>query len=209
MSDPNNNLPNPTPDDESGGQGNEDGVKIFESINKATGRDYKTDEEALKGVQETTSYVGKVGKYQKILGALEKKHGSEKAAIDFLNGLESGGSKNKVSKSDSEFITREEYENLESERSFYSSNPNLKSYKNLLKSLKGKDESLEDTVGRDDVKEILSKLVSHDKSQKSKSVIHSNSRVSGNGESYQKDLAEVKKTGKWTSFLKKYQGIEF
>ena len=33
-------------------------VSIRDTINTATGRDYKTDEEAIKGVKETTSYVG-------------------------------------------------------------------------------------------------------------------------------------------------------
>lgn len=38
------------------------GESIKDTINKITGRNYKTDEDALKGVEETFKYVGKAGK---------------------------------------------------------------------------------------------------------------------------------------------------
>lgn len=204
-----NNLPDPS-SGETDGDGNVKSVSITDTINKATGREYKTDEEALKGISETSSYVGKVGKYKEVLEGLEKEHGSEKATIDFLKTLKKTEKKSDgVNKSDENFITKEEYMRLEQDRSFYEDNPSYKPYKDLLKNLKGKD-SLEETVKREDVKEILSKLVSHDKSQKSKSVIHSNPRVSSEDkESYRKDLAKAKQTGKWTEFFKKHKGIEF
>lgn len=186
------------------GTGGEDEKTIKDYINEATGRNYQSDEEALKGVKETSSYVGKVGKYKDILESLEKEQGGEAKAIEFLKAV-------KAKPQDTGYLTREdldkELERRLADRDYYLDNPNLKPYDKLINAVKKPGQTIEDVVNSEDFKDIFGKL--GEAKKVNKSVIHSNSRIaSSTDEDYAKDFQKARETGNWIEFLEKYKGIK-
>jgi hypothetical protein len=139
-------------------------VGLVEAINKVTGRNYKNDEEALKGIEETTKYVGKVGKYKSVIEQIEKTYGGETKATEVLKGL--AETPDKTAK------LVEEIEALK-EESFYAKNAKYEAYKPLISALRKEGQSLEEIVNSDAFKVAFK----NDSETSTKSVIHSNTRI--------------------------------
>lgn len=176
---------------------------IRETINQATGRDYKTDEDAIKGIKETTSYVGKVGKYKDAINALEQKQGGEAEAIEYLSSLTKDGETTNQTTDPTESL-KQEVDQLK-EANFLNANPELASHFETIKDLRKDGETFEQTVERK--KELFDTLAAQAKNQDSKSIIHSNNRTVAESSDYDKDMDIARKSGDWASFVAKHKKV--
>ncbi len=174
---------------------------VLEAINSATNRSYKSEEEALKGIQETVSYVGKVGKYKNIIEAIEAANGGEAGAIEALKKVSNNTTAQPNSNNDD---IRSELEALR-EENFFIANSELASQKELIKRLRKPGQSLNDVISEN--KDILDQLKTSVEGQQSKSIIHSNSRTVVEDSDYQADMKKAKETGNWAEFISKHKKI--
>ena len=138
---------------EGGSDGDPTGESVREAIGAVLGKTFETDEMALKSIKDTQSYVGK--RVEDIKAEIEQKP-AEKP----------------IEKSD--FVSREEFE----ESNFYAKNSEYEPYKNIVNSFKEDGKSLSEIVKSDNFKEIYDKVKSYDETQKTKSVLQSNPRLS-------------------------------
>lgn len=185
------------------GKENVSDVSIAKVINEATGREYKSDEDAIKGIKETTSYVGKVGKYKDVLEQIEKTSGGEEKAIEALKALVAEEPRKEQDNSVNPVI--EEVDRLK-EETFFLKNKELEPHKEVIRKLRKDGQNYDEVVKEN--KDLIDKLVAYDESQKTKSVIHSNSRLTDSDSDYAKDFAEAQRTGNWATFLGKHKGIK-
>lgn len=120
---------------------------IKDILNKELKKDFKSDEAALKSVKDTFSYIGK------------KKEDIEKE-------VEPSNNEDYVSKSDFE------------EALFFSKHPEYESYKTIIGALKvSTNKSFNEVLEDDNFKAIYDKAIAHDNTEKSKSVLQTNSRL--------------------------------
>lgn len=149
------NNPNPLSGDvnvpSADGAGSESEVaSIKDVLSRALGKEFPTDEAALKAVKDTFSYVGKR---------------KEQIAAEL---------KTEPSVDTSKYISREEFEEL----NFFKDHPEIAPYKTLVKALrKETGKSYDDVIRSDEVKGILGKVNAYDEFEKSKSVLSSNPRL--------------------------------
>ena len=121
---------------------------IKDILGEELGKDFKTDEAALKAVKDTFSYVGK--KKEDI-----KDEVKQEAPTD-------------------DFVSRKEFE----EATFYAKHPEYEPYKGIIGALKNATENtLDEVVKADDFKAVYEKATAHDESEKSKSVLQTNPRL--------------------------------
>lgn len=184
-------------------ESNVSSTDVLSAINSATNRSYKTTEEALKGIQETVSYVGKVGKYKGIIEAIEAANGGEKGAIEALKSV--AGQKNDASSHQPvDDDVKRQIEELR-EENFFIANSNLAPHKELIKRLKKPGQSLSDVVSEN--KDIIDRFVASEEIQGSRSIIHSNSRTVVDESDYAKDFKKAKETGNWAEFVSKHKRV--
>lgn len=136
---------------EGSSDGEPTGGSVREAIGAALGKTFETDDMALKSIKDTQSYVGK--RVEDIKAEIQAKP---------------------VKKSDGDFVSRDEFE----ESNFYSKNPDYEPYKKIVNSFREDGKSLSEIVKSDDFKEIYDKVKSYDETQKTKSVLQSNPRLS-------------------------------
>jgi len=168
----------PTEDSPGSGTDSKEGLK--DSLGKILGKEFKDDETALKSVKDTFDFVGKAGKANAALKAVMESEGlTEDQAVDFIKNSTSGSKKEsdqeKPEIDTSKFVPREEFE----EKNFYNDNPDYKPYKKLVETFKkaNPDKSREEIVQLEDFKENFTKVESHDKTKKQKSVLMSNPKL--------------------------------
>lgn len=124
---------------------------IKDILGEELGKDFKTDEAALKAVKDTFSYVGK--KKEDIKDEVNK----ETPQVN-----------------SDDFVSRKEF----NESTFYAKHPEYEPYKNIIGALKSAtDNTLEEVVKADDFKAVYEKAAAHDESEKSKSVLQTNPRL--------------------------------
>lgn len=177
-------------------------LTFVEAINRATGRDYKTDEEALKGVSETAKYVGKVGKYKDVLSAVEAAYGGESKAIEALQGLTK---KEQKALEQAQPDLAKEVENLKADL-WFKENPDYAAHRKLISALKQPGQSYEDVINSDEYRGTFETLKGK-QPETTKSIIHTNARIADSGTDYQKDLQKAKETGDWAGFIAKHKGV--
>jgi hypothetical protein len=205
MEEENNHVEADTPENGNTGEAetNVSSASIRDVVNEATGRDYKSDEEAIKGIKETTSYVGKVGKYKDVISAIEAAQGGEQKAIDYLSSIADG--KDETEKVES--ITAKQQKEIDElkEANFLSANSDLAPHMELIKNLRKDGETFEQVLERN--KETFDALRASTQNQ-TKSVIHSNNRTVTEESDYKKDFEKAQKTGNWAEFLQKHKGVK-
>jgi len=188
---------------EEGGEDVSDG-DILGTINEATGRDYKSQEDAIKGIKETASYVGKVGKYQKAIKTLEELKGGEKGAIEFLASLKDE-KKDDAEQPNEVDTLKKDLEEVKREN-FFNANQELKPFKDTILKLKKDGQSFEDVIKEN--KNLVDTLKASVENQGQKSVIHSDAGVSQTSSDYQEDFKKAKETGNWAEFITKHKGVK-
>jgi hypothetical protein len=137
-------------------EGGENGAvaNLRDVVAQATGRTFKSDEDALASIKQTYAYVGKVGQLEK---DIETMRSQKPPTVD-----------------ESKFVPREEFERA----TFYSKHPDLEQHAELLSSLsKTKGVSLEEASNLDSFKSVVEKARAHDEVEKSKSVLQTNQRL--------------------------------
>ncbi len=175
-------------------------VSILDTINEATGRNYKSEEEAIKGIKETTSYVGKVGKYKDVISAIESANGGEQGAIEALKDLASKEEPTEKSEDNNANNALEEKILKLEEESFFNANSDLATHKELIGKLKKDGQTWAEAV--EENKETLDQLKQLTSNQSSKSVIHSNDRTVVEGAEYNEAFKKASETGDWTEVLR-------
>jgi hypothetical protein len=133
------------------------GVSIKDVLGQTLGKQFTSDEAALKAVKDTFSYVGK---------KIDSQHAGQAAATFENNGADNVDT--------SKFISKEQYE----QDMFYSKNPQLEEYKDILKGLAtANGVSVSEAANLDSFKKMFEKTSAYDSSQKAKSVLETNPRL--------------------------------
>lgn len=173
-------------------------TSLKDVLGESLGRTFKDDETALTAVKETFNYVGKVGKVLPVFEQLKSKMGGEEAVIKFMEQSINNQSQNqaevKVEAPKVDTVLAQKVETLEQtlkESLFFAEQPEYKPYKDLIKSF-GNDP--EKVIQSEVFKTTYAKLKTVDDAEKTKSVIHSNSRI-GQATDKMSQAAEAAKAG--------------
>jgi hypothetical protein len=148
-------TPEALPDE--GGAGAGSGVTtVKDLLSQTLGKDFPSDEAALKAVKDTFSYVGKAG---------QEKAELEKQLAELKTQVGLGADINKKISG---------LEKQVKDAGFYMEHPELKPYANLINKF-GDDPAT--VIQQEDFKEVITKLQEHAKTEQSKSVLQSNPRL--------------------------------
>lgn len=146
---------------------------IAQKINEITGRNYASDEEALKGVRETFRYVGKAPEIKKVQEALEQEFGKDFNPDELVNMIK-GSKIPQNNLEEDKFVTKEIFE----EATFYAKNPEYEQFRNLINALRTTTgQSIEEVVKSDNFQNIYKKVQIAEEYEKSKSIVQSNPRL--------------------------------
>lgn len=146
-------------------------VSIKDILAEELGKEFPSDEAALKAVKDTFSYVGKVGKYRPAIEKLESKYGGEKETIKFMEEI-IGRDEQKID--ESKFISREQYET----DTFFAKNSNLEQHRRVIEALRvSTGKPLQEVAELPEFKGLVEKASAYDKFEESKSVLRSNPRL--------------------------------
>lgn len=142
-----------------------EGTSIKDILSKTLGKDFPSDDAALKAVKDTFSYVGK------------KKEEVAKEVIPQIDL--------------SNYVSKAEFE----EATFYAKNPNLEQLKTVLSAMsKSSGKSLSEVAASEDFKSLYSKVDAYDKNESSKSILQTNPRL-GNVKDTIEQAKEALKSG--------------
>jgi hypothetical protein len=175
MSNNEDNTEEPSQDD-GGSEAASTGLK--DELSDLTGKDFDSEEEARKWVEETNSYVGKAGKYEKAVSSvMESRDLDEDEAVEYIQNHFSDSSNESgqnPSDDNNEYLTKDEFERMQ----FYNNNPEYEDHKELIDSLaEANDQSPSEVVESDEFNKLYEPAKAQKNSEDSKSVIHSNSRL--------------------------------
>jgi len=125
-------LPDEPSDDE--GSVDESSKPLYKVLGETLGKDFKSDEAALKSIKDTQQMVGKVGKYSKALKTLENKLGGDQELAKNLNAqaFETEVKPESPEKEVKEISVEEQVQDI----LFYKENPKLVPYKKIIEGLK-------------------------------------------------------------------------
>ena len=180
---PNNSLPEgDKPTDGEGADSSQ--VSVKDVLNKELGKEFSSDEEAIKAIKDTFSYVGKGSEYNRAVKALVSERSisreqAEQLLMENVNQVQGGEENNsqESSKGAENFVTKDQYE----KDMFYSKHPEYEPFKNMIDGLRhsdpGKYQDLNSVVQADEFKSIFEKAQAYEEAEKSKSVLHSNPRL--------------------------------
>lgn len=168
MADPNN--PNPT-DPKDGGDGSGDSKELHKVLGRELGKEFPTEEAALKAVKDTFQYVGKAGKMEAAIKAVMTSKGlNEDQAIDLIKNLPASEPQNMNA---SDFVSKAEFQ----EATFFSDNPDLKPYKEIIQTFKKANpgKSLDEIVREPSFKQWMDSDL--EARRKQKSILHTNPKI--------------------------------
>jgi hypothetical protein len=178
MSDEELNNPSTTVPESSGEQS--EGVEnvaeakaIKDILGEAIGRNFKSDEDAIKSVRETFSYVGKAGQIEKNYNDLIKQ-------INMDNEQNNGVQVTPVAEQPNVDFSSEikKVEEKFSEELFYSKNSQYEPYREVLTALKTQHgKSLSEVVQLDSFNNLYEAAEAKAQADKNKTVLESNSRL--------------------------------
>lgn len=152
---------------------------VAKILSEALGKDFKSNDAAIKAVKDTFKYVGKVGTYQKTVDALAEKFKTDESGVlkimEQMNNQVEPTPKAETVPDSNEVLTNLQKE-VEDMR-FYKSNPDLEKHSELLSELRGSGKSLQEVADSKVFKETVEKLKAHEEQESKKSVLQSNSRL--------------------------------
>lgn len=157
---------------------------IKDTLKVVLNKEFPDDDTALKAVKDTFAFVGEAGKYKKAVKTFAQRHNiSEEEAINkIMENLQDqqpstvSPQPSVTTPDTSKYMTREEFEEI----TLYEKNPQLKHFKPVIDGLKATTQkSARDIVENDDTfKSLFSKVKAADELETTKSVLHSNPRLS-------------------------------
>jgi hypothetical protein len=139
------------------------------------GREFPTDEAALKAVKDTFSYVGEYGQVRPQVQALRERAKAEgKPLTTLMEELTKPSAPAETPTNQGNFLSREEYETDK----FFSDNPEYRENRTLVEAFALKENKpLREVVTSDSFKSVFEKVRAADQNEKSKSVLMSNQRI--------------------------------
>ncbi len=140
-------------------------VEVKDVLNELLGKEFTTDEEALKAVKDTFSHIGVKTEATEVVKELRKQGVSEDKIVAAIKTL------------GEDFASKEDIKSLQrdvSEKEFYAENPEYKPYQSLIRKL---GNNPEEVVKSDDFKPHLEKLLVQDETAQSQSIVQSNPRL--------------------------------
>lgn len=157
-----------------GGGNDSEVVKLKDLLSEALGRQFPTDEAALKSVKDTQAYVGKVGKVKPLIEQLEAKYGGEAKVLEMLKNMTESNPQETAKQTDSNFVSKQQYET----DNYFSQHPELQPYREMLEALGAKNgKTMAEAAELPAFKGVFEKAKNYDDQQKSKSVLHTNPRI--------------------------------
>lgn len=158
-----------------GGSDKGEGVELKDFLSKELGKEFPTDEAALKAVKDTFSYVGKVGKVRPLLEKLEAKYGGESKVLELLTQMEQNNPQEPAKVDDSKFVPREQYE----KDTFFSKHPELsEDHRTLLEAVAVQSgKPLAEAMELPAFKNVVGNARAFESTERSKSVLHTNPRL--------------------------------
>lgn len=153
----------------------------LERLNQELGKEFKTEDDALKAIKDTNSYVGKLGKYAKLgdaIAAVQKTHNvDEDGAIKIMQEQFATGEPTNQPDPNN-FVSRQEFEDA----TFYAKHPELEASKPLIEAFRSKPENqgkpLAEVVESDEtLKSTLNDIAAGRQAEEAKSVMNSNPRL--------------------------------
>jgi len=187
------NNPNTLPDGnnvippDGGGNGEAEVVTIHEVLSEALGRDFPDDVTAIKSVKDTFDYVGKAGKYSKVVEHVMKTRGvSEDQAIKTIMSeinaqpvpvpanpatpaapaAPAAPAPAPLPVNESGTISREQYE---ADR-FFDRNPQYEPHRPIIEAMRKPGQKFDDVIKDPTLSTLLEKANAHDTEAKKKSV---------------------------------------
>lgn len=152
----------------------------LEDINKDLGRDFKTIEDAQKGISDTFKFVGKAGTYQSVMKELTTSLGmDESGVVKHLQTLAGAGKPPVEEKPKPEidpegFVSKEQYDR----DMFFKDNPKYEPVKALINDMsKAHGKTAAEVIEMDAFKDVFTKVEGFDQTQGKKSVLESNPRL--------------------------------
>lgn len=197
------NVPSTDGNKETASEVTGNSAPLHEVLNEALGTTFKSPEDAVLGLKNTQSYVGKLGKYQKAVEAVVNAKGiSEDAAVKFIMDTVETKEETKVEtkveepKVDtSKFVSREEFDKT----LFFKDNANLAPYAEILNALAASTgKPLAEAAKSETFQQLVTAKEAQDESEKSKSVLTSSPRL-GNVADKMTEAREASKAGNQAS----------
>ena len=148
---------------------------VKDVLSEMLGRQFTSDEDALKSVKDTYSYVGKAGKYEKAIKTVAEARGvSEDEAVKIIMESSSQKPTENPAVDESKFISRKEFE----ENTFYAEKKEYAPYKEIISALGAQSgKSPAEVVELDSFKNVYGKAQAAEEMEKSKSVLSTNPRL--------------------------------
>lgn len=173
LNNPSTTVPESSGEQSEGVENVAEAKAIKDILGEAIGRNFKSDEDAIKSVKETFSYVGKAGQIEKNYNDLIKQ-------INMDNEQDNVVQDTTIAEQNPVDFTSEikKVEEKFSEELFYSKNPQYEPYREVLTALKtthGK--SLSEVVQNDSFKNLYEAAEAKAQADKAKTVLESNSRL--------------------------------
>lgn len=150
------------------------GVKDI--LSKVLGKEFPSDETALKFVKDNHSFSGKTRNYQPLIEKIEAKYGGQGEALKVMEQILQDQPKQEAVDT-SKFAPIEEVQKLRNDI-WESKNPDLVPFKELISdAAKARNISLDEAKELDFVKATIEKARAYDQIENSKSVLQTNSRL--------------------------------
>jgi hypothetical protein len=157
-------------------------IEIKDILSKHLGKDFKTDESALKAVKDTFNFVGGVGAYRETMKVLTEKLATDEAGVIKL--MESIATNPQapaasagadISALQAEIAaTSRRVEELE----YFKGNPEMEQFKDTLLGLaKSTGKPIAEVAKDPTLEPLFAKAKSYDEAERSRSVVHSNPRL--------------------------------
>jgi len=152
-------------------------VSLKDELGKALGKEFPTDDAALKSVKDTFSFVGEIGNIKELksaMGQLQKTFDTDqKGVLNKMDEIVKTGGTGKIDPS--KFVNKGDFDRS----NFYLNKPEYKPYSSLVETYQkaNPDKSREEIIETDDFKEAFGKIKAHDETEKTKSVLGSNPRL--------------------------------
>lgn len=174
-----------------GGEGTVDETKqpLHKALSEALGKEFTSDEAAIKSIKDTFDYVGGMGQYKETMSKLKETWAldSDAAVLEKMKSLK------ETKPSSSTDI--EGLKAWKDEVEFYNENPDLKAHKALLNELRGSTgKSLKEVAESEIFKDTIEKVQVGEQHSKTRSVLESNSRL-GKVRDKMKEAATLSKEG--------------
>jgi hypothetical protein len=174
-------------------------IEIKDILSEHLGKEFKTNESALKAVKDTFNYVGGVGAYRETMKVLTEKLATDEAGVFKL--MESiATNPNAPAASAGADISALQAEVAATSRrveelEYFKGNPEMEQFKDTLLGLAKSTGKPIAEVAKDPILEpLFAKAKSYDEAERSRSVVHSNPRL-GQVRDKMAEAKEMQKAG--------------